>query len=154
MAIETILLAVGPMDAVRATELAETTLELAEPLGATVVIGHAFSAEEYEGFRERLGFDARIEDVDPDEVAAKRPPVGELQSLIEDVGVETEIRGIVDGVDTGVVDLAHEVDADRLILAGQRASPAQRAVLGSVSKEIMLAAPCPVTYFRDLDVME
>lgn len=154
MAIETILLAVGPMDAVRAEELAETTLELAEPLESTVVVGHAFSADEYEEFRERLGFDARVEDVDPDAVAAKRPPVGELQSIIEDAGVDVEIRGILDGVDTGVVDLAHEVDADRLILAGQRGSPAQRAVLSSVSKEIMLAAPCPVTYYRDLDIME
>ena len=154
MAIETILLAVGPMDAVRAEELAETTLELAEPLESTVVVGHAFSAEEYEEFRERLGFEARVEDVDPDAVAAKRPPVGELRSIIEDAGVDVEIRGILDGVDTGVVDLAHEVDADRLILAGQRGSPAQRAVLSSVSKEIMLAAPCPVTYYRDLDIME
>lgn len=154
MAIETILLAVGPMDAVRAEELAETTLELADPLDATVVIGHAFSADSYEDFREHLGFEERLEDIDPDEVAAERPPVPELEELIEDAGVETEIRGIVSDVDTGVVDLAEEVGADRAIIAGQRGSPAQRAVLGSVSKQIMTDAPCPVTYFRDLDIME
>ncbi len=154
MAIETILLAVGPMDTVRADELAETALELAEPLDATVVIGHAFTTEEYEEFRERLGFDERVEDVDPDEVAEKRPPVGELQSTFEDAGVDTEIRGIRSEVDEGVVDLAKDVDADRMIIAGQRGSPAQRAVLSSVSKEIILSAPCSVTYFRDLDVME
>ena len=154
MAIETILLAVGPMDTVRAEELAETTLELAEPLDATVVIGHAFTAEEYEDSRERLGFDERIDDVDPDDVAAKRPPVPELEELIEDAGVDVETRGIISDVDTGVVDLAEAVDADRAIIAGQRGSPAQRAVLGSVSKQIILDAPCPVTYYRDLDVME
>ena len=154
MAIETILLAVGPMDSVRAEELAETTLELAEPLDATVVIGHAFTADAYEDFRDRFGFEERIDDVDPDEVAAKRPPVGELQEIIEDAGVETEIRGIISDVDTGVVDLAEQVGADRAIIAGQRGSPAQRAVLGSVSKQIMADAPCPVTYFRDLDIME
>ncbi|WIV68040.1 universal stress protein [Natrialbaceae archaeon AArc-T1-2] len=154
MAIETILLAVGPMDTARADDLAETALELAEPLDATVVIGHAFTTEEYEDFRENLGFEARAEDVDPDEVAARRPPVGDLQSRLEEAGVDTAIRGKRGDVDEAVVELARDVDADRLILAGQRGSPAQRAVLGSVSKEIILSAPCSVTYFRDLDVME
>ncbi|MFC6716552.1 universal stress protein [Natrialbaceae archaeon GCM10025810] len=154
MTIDTILLAVGPMDTVRADDLAETVLELAEPLEATVVIGHAFTPEEYEEFREQLGFEERVENVDPDEVAAKRPPVGELEEIFAEAGVETEIRGILDDVDSAVVQLADDVDADRLVIAGQRSSPAQRAVLGSVSKEIILNAPCPVTYFRDLDVME
>lgn len=154
MAIETILLAVGPMDTARADDLAETTLELADPLDATVVVGHAFTTEEYEDFRENLGFEARVEDVDPDEVAARRPPVDDLRSTFEEAGVDTDVRGKRGDVDEAVVELAADVDADRLILAGQRGSPAQRAVLGSVSKEIILSAPCSVTYFRDLDVME
>lgn len=154
MAIDTILLAVGPMDTVRAEELAETVLEIADPLDASVVIGHAFTAEEYEEFREDLGFDARVEDVDPDEVARRRPPVADLEEMFSEAGVETEIRGELGEVATKVVDMAIDVDADRMVVGGRRRSPAEKAVLGSVSQEIILQAPCPVTYFRDLDVME
>lgn len=154
MAIETILLAVGPMDTVRADDLADIVLELAEPLDSTVVIGHVFTADEYEEFRDKLGFDERVEDVDPHEVAARRSPVADLQETFEDAGVETEVRGKLDAISDGVVDMAIDVDADRIVVGGRRRSPAEKAVLGSVSQEIILQAPCPVTYFRDLDVME
>ncbi|WP_222917100.1 universal stress protein [Natrinema sp. SYSU A 869] len=154
MAIDTVLLAVGPMDSVRAPELAETALEIAEPLGATVVIGHAFTEEEYEDIYDDLGFDARVDDVDPDEVAAQRAPVPELADRFEEANIEYEIKGALGEVSTKVVDMAIDVDADRMIVGGRRRSPAEKAVLGSVSQEIILQAPCPVTYFRDLDVME
>ncbi|WP_290812620.1 universal stress protein [Halovivax sp.] len=154
MAIETILLAVGPMDTVRADGLAETVSELAVPLDADVVIGHAFTADEYESVRERLGFDERPDAVDPDAVAAHRAPVADLRDRLEDEGVDVTVRGRLGEIGPGVVDLATEVDADRIVVGGRRRSPAEKAVLGSVSQEIILAAPCPVTYYRDLDVME
>lgn len=154
MAIDTVLLAVGPMDTVRAPELAETVLEIADPLDATVVIGHAFTEEEYEDVRADLGFEARAGDVDPDEFAARRPPVPDLADRFEEAGVEYEIKGALGEVSTKVVDMAIDVDADRMVVGGRRRSPAEKAVLGSVSQEIILQAPCPVTYFRDLDVME
>lgn len=154
MAIDTVLLAVGPMDTVRAEELAETVLEIAEPLDASVVIGHAFTEDEYEEFREDLGFEERVENVDPDEVAKRRPPVGDLEEIFAAADVEYEVRGALGDVSSKVVDMAIDVDADRLVLGGRRRSPAEKAVLGSVSQDIILQAPCPVTYFRDLDVME
>lgn len=154
MAIDTVLLAVGPMDTVRAEELAETVLEIAEPLEADVVIGHAFTEDEYEEFREDLGFEERVENVDPTEVAKRRPPVGDLEEIFEAADVDYEVRGELGEVSTKVVDMAIDVDADRMVLGGRRRSPAEKAVLGSVSQEIILQAPCPVTYFRDLDVME
>ncbi|SDQ49466.1 universal stress protein [Natronobacterium texcoconense] len=154
MAIDTILLAVGPMDTVRADGLAETVLEIAEPLDATVVIGHAFTKREYEEFRDELGLEERVENVDPDAVAEKRPPVGDLAEMFEEEGVDHEVRGSLGDVGDEVVDMARDVDADRMVLGGRRRSPAEKAVLGSVSQDIILQAPCPVTYYRDLDVME
>ncbi|MFC6716576.1 universal stress protein [Natrialbaceae archaeon GCM10025810] len=147
MAIETILLAVGPMDAPRANELAETVIEVAAPLEATVVIGHAFTAGEYEDeLREELGFDAPLEEADPDEVAGRRPPAAELRAAFDDAGVAYEVRGVVvDEHSEGIVDLATAVDADRIFVGGRSRSPADTAVLGSTSQEVMLSAPCPVT---------
>ncbi|EMA40017.1 universal stress protein [Halobiforma nitratireducens] len=154
MAIDTVLLAVGPMDTVRAEDLAETVLEIAEPLEATVVIGHAFTETEYEEFREDLGLEARVEDVDPDAVATRRAPVGDLEERLTEAGVDCEIRGAIGDVGDEVVDLARSVDADRIVVGGRRRSPAEKAVLGSVSQDIILQAPCPVTYFRDVNVLD
>jgi len=151
MSIETVLLAVGPMDTVRASELAETVLEIATPLEATVIIGHAFSEAEYESFREELGFDDRLENVDPDAVALRRPPVGDLEQRFTEAGVETDIRGAIGEIGDEIVALATDVDADRIVVGSRQQSPAEKAVLGSISQDIILSAPCPVTYVRETE---
>lgn len=154
MAIETIVLAVGPMDAVRAEELANVVLEVASPLGAAVVVAHAFTPEEYEAVRETLGFDDRLENVDPDEVAARRTPVPDLTERFAAEGVDFEVRGVVGEHGRAVVDLAAAVDADRVVVGGRRRTPAGKAVFGSTSQEIMQSAPCPVTAVRERSVDE
>lgn len=154
MAIRTILLAVGPMDAVRAEELADTVLEVADPLDASVVVAHAFTESEYEEVRDRLGFEEPVSRIDPDEVAKRREPVGELVERFEDAGVETDIRGAVGDHASGVVDLAEEVGADRIVVGGRQRSPADKVVLGSTSQDILLSAPCPTVFVRDRNVME
>lgn len=154
MAIRTILLAIGPMDAVRADDLAETVLEVAEPLGARVVIAHAFTEAEYEEVRDRLGFEEPASRVDPDEVARRREPAGEIATALEEAGVEYEIRGAMGDHASAVVDLAEEVEADRIVVGGRQRSPADKVVLGSTSQDILLSAPCPTVFVRDRSVME
>ena len=154
MAIETILVAVGPMDTVRAEELTEVVLETAKPLEASVVIGHAFTEGEYEDIREDLGFDGRIGDVDPDEVATRRAPVPELVDALENAEVDYEVRGVVGDHGQGVVSLADEVDADRVVVGGRRRTAAGKAVFGSTSQEVMQSVSCPVTYVGDRGVLE
>ena len=154
MAIETIVLAVGPMDAVRAEELADVVLEVAAPLEAAVVVTHAFTAEEYEEIHDDLGFDERFEDVDPDAVAARRAPVPDLVERFGAEGVDLEVRGVVGEHGQAVVDLAESVDADRIVVGGRRRSAAGKAVFGSTSQQIMQSAHCPVTYVHDRSVME
>ncbi|WIV65840.1 universal stress protein [Natrialbaceae archaeon AArc-T1-2] len=154
MAIDTIAVAVGPMDTVRADALAETVLEVAEPLEATVVLAHAFTDDEYEEFREALGFDERVEDVDPDAVAAERAPIPDLVDRLEEADVDYEICGVRGDHGTGVVEVATDVDADRIVVGGRRRTAAGKAVFGSTSQEVMESAPCPVTYARDTDVLE
>ena len=154
MAIETILLAVGPMDAVRGEELADVVLEVATPLEATVVVAHAFTAEEYEQLHDQLGFDERLENVDPDEVAARRAPVPDLVEIFENEGVDFEVHGAVGAHGAAVVDLAAAVGADRIVVGGRRQTAAGKAVFGSTSQQIMQSAHCPVTYVRDRSVME
>lgn len=154
MAIDTIVAAVGPMDTARTDEIVETLREVAGPLEATVVLVHAFTDDEYEEFRETLGFDARVEDVDPDAVAAERAPIPDLVDRLEAAGVDYEVRGARGDHGQSVVDVAVDVDADRVIVGGRRRTAAGKAVFGSTSQEVMESAPCPVTYVRDSTVLE
>lgn len=154
MAIETVVVAVGPMDAVRAAAMADATAEVAAPLGATAVVVHAFTEQEYEGIREELGFEARVEDVDPDAVAGRRTPVPELEERLGAAGVDVEVHGAVGEAGPAVVELATALDADRIVVGGRRRSAAGKAVYGSTSQEVMGSAPCPVTYVRDRELVE
>ena len=154
MAIETILVAVGPMDTVRAEDLSEVVVETAEPLGASVVIGHAFTESEYEDVREDLGFEERIDEVDPDEVAVRRAPIPELLEDLEAAGVDCSVRGVVGDHGEGVVSLADEVEADRVVVGGRRRTAAGKAVFGSTSQEVMQSVSCPVTYVGDRGILE
>ena len=154
MAIETILVAVGPMDTVRAEDLSEVVTETAKPLEASVVIGHAFTESEYEDVREDLGFEERIDEVDPDEVAVRRAPIPELVESLEEAGVDCSVRGVVGDHGQGVVTLADEVDADRVVVGGRRRTAAGKAVFGSTSQEVMQSVSCPVTYVGDRGVLE
>ncbi|MFP9192401.1 universal stress protein [Natronosalvus vescus] len=148
MTLETILLAVGPGDAERTSELAEAVIEVGRPAGSTVVLGHVFTQDEYDDVLERLAFDPDAEAVDPDDVAGRHATIRDLRRLLEDAGVEYVIRGAVGDHGRTIVDLATDVDADRVIVGGRKRSPTGKAVFGSTAQEVLLSAPCPVTFVR------
>ncbi|ELZ94876.1 universal stress protein [Haloferax mucosum ATCC BAA-1512] len=148
MAIETILLAVGANDAKRLDRLAEETIDIAGPTGATVVIGHVFTKAEYNDALDNLDFDITAEEVSGDDVARRHSIVRELVSRFDDAGVSYEIRGPVGDHGEKLVELAGDVDADRLLVGGRKRSPTGKAVFGSLAQEVMLESPCPVTFVR------
>lgn len=154
MTLETILLAVGPRDTVRTDRLGDVVTDVAGPLDVTVVVAHAFTADEYDEMRDELGFETVLENVDPDEVAARRAPIADFVDVFEEAGIDCEVRGVVGSYAAAIVDLATEVEADRIVVGGRRRSPAGKAVFGSTSQEIMHSAPCPVTYVGDRGVFE
>ncbi|WP_255168815.1 universal stress protein [Natrononativus amylolyticus] len=148
MTLDTILLAVGPGDADRTDELAEAVVEVAKPAGSTVVLGHVFTQSEYDEVLERLAFDTELEAADPDEVASRHATIRDLRATLEDDDVDYVIRGAVGDHGPTIVDLAESVDADRVVVGGRRRSPTGKAVFGSTAQEVLLSAPCPVTFVR------
>jgi nucleotide-binding universal stress UspA family protein len=44
--------------------------------------------------------------------------------------------------------MAAGVDADMVFIQERRRSPAGKAVFGSAAQEVLLNAPCPVTFVR------
>jgi nucleotide-binding universal stress UspA family protein len=147
MALNTVLLAVGPNDADRIDQLARTVTDIAGPAGADVVIAHVFTDEEYETVVDRLKFDS-VSEADPDEVADRHTTVRELQKQLKEAGVSTSVRGAVGEHGEEIVDLAKESAADLVVVGGRKRSPTGKAVFGSTAQEVMLSAPCPVTFVR------
>jgi len=150
MAIQTILLAVGKNDADRIDELTQTVTDIAGPTGANVVIAHVFSEEEYENVVDRLDFES-VGEADPDTVADRHSTVRELRSRFDDAAIGYSVRGSVGDHGDKIVSLAQDTNADLVIVGGSKRSPTGKAVFGSVAQEVMLNAPCPVTFVRDND---
>lgn len=149
MGLETVLVAVDARDADRVDRLVEESIDVAGPAGATVVLAHVFSEEEYAENRDRLDFGPDSE-VTPDVVARRHTTLREIAREFEAAGVDYEVVGTID-VDRGkaLVRLATEVGADRVIIGGRKRSPAGKAVFGSTAQEVLLTAPCPVTFVRE-----
>jgi nucleotide-binding universal stress UspA family protein len=146
--LNSVLVALGPEDADRVARLAEEAIDIAGPAEATVVINHVFTSDEFEERVDALSFDREAADVSPDDVAVRYSPVRELAKKLEDAGVDYEIRGAIGHYGEKVVALAEELDTDLVLVGGRKRSPTGKAVFGSVAQEIMLSAPCPVTFVR------
>ena len=148
MAIETILLAVGANDERRIDQLGEAVADVAVPTGARVVVAHVFEDDEFDRTSARLK-DRQDEDpLEPDQVAERHATVRGLVEILQAAGLKPEIRGAVGDRAPTVVGLAEEYDADRVVIGGRERSPAGKAVFGSTAQEILLSAPCPVTFVR------
>ncbi|GAA0449704.1 universal stress protein [Halococcus dombrowskii] len=148
MALETVLLALGPGDAERVDRLAAETIDIAGPSGATVVLGHVFTESEYERAIDRLGFDPTATEVSPQEVAGRHATVRELAERLEAADVAVAVGGAIGEHGESIVGLAEESGADMVIVGGRQRSPAGKAVFGSTAQTVMLSAPCPVTFVR------
>jgi nucleotide-binding universal stress UspA family protein len=148
MALETLVVAVGPNDEDRTDELTTAILDIAEPTDAGVVLLHAFSESAYEKGIDEAGFDP---DSPPsaDELAARLEGVDELAGALEAADIEHEIRGVIGPEGDSILEETEAIDGDLLYLSGRRRSPTGKAVFGSTSHRIMMNASCPVLFVRE-----
>lgn len=147
MALETVLLAVGGASDDRYGRLAAITEDIVEGSDATVVLGHVFTEDDYAETVDRLEFDDDTE-VSPDTVAGRNVPIRTLRERFQTSGIDVRHRGAVGNRAAQVVSLAEEEEADLVVVGGRRRSPTGKAVFGSTAQEILLDAPCPVTYVK------
>ncbi|WP_459194046.1 universal stress protein [Halosimplex sp. J119] len=145
MALETVLLAVGPEADDRIEALADAVRDVAGPAGATVVLGHVFTREEFDNYTDRMDFD---DAGDPDSIARRHRTVKELRDLLDGSGIDLQVRGAVGSHGETIVDLAEEVGADMVFVGGRKRRPTGKAVFGSTAQTVLLEAPCPVTFVR------
>lgn len=63
---------------------------------------------------------------------------------LENGGYEVEIRGTGGDPSAEILDIAEEIDADLISVAGRKRSPSGKAIFGSVSQSILLQTDRPV----------
>jgi nucleotide-binding universal stress UspA family protein len=148
MAIETILLAVGPGDADRTGRLADAVIDVAGPTGATVVLAHVFTDEEFDDVVDQLDYDP-VGKPNSDEVATRHATIRSLSDALDAEGIGYSVRGAIGHHGETIVELAEDVNADSVFVGGRKRSPTGKAVFGSTAQEVMLSAPCPVTFVRE-----
>lgn len=147
MTLENVLVAVGEDDAGRTDAIEQITTDIAGPAESEVHLAHVFSGEEYDRFRDQLDF-GKDSEVTPTVVAERQVNVRGMTDAFTEAGVETSIYGAVGDRSEQIVSLAEEIDADLVVVGGRSRSPAGKAVFGSTAQQIMLEAPCPVTFVR------
>ncbi len=150
MGLETVVVAVGSSDENRLVEIIDTATDLAGPAGAAVKLIHVFEREEYDRIRGQLDIDDDDE-VSPDEIAKRHVTIRKLGEAMDDAGLSYSWHGrITDANEQGdeVVAAATDLGADLLVVGGRRRSPTGKAVFGSTAQDVMLNAPCPVTFVR------
>jgi nucleotide-binding universal stress UspA family protein len=64
--------------------------------------------------------------------------------ILEEAGVEHETRELSSPPAEGILDLAAEEDFDQIVMGGRKRSPAEKAILGSVTQKVILNADMPV----------
>lgn len=150
MAIETILVAVGPGEPERTETLERTVEDIAGATGATVILAHVLDDEEYRRAVQGLEYEPD-ENPDPDEVVRRYERHRDFAARLDHAAIEYIHRGLRHDRDergAAIVGLAEDVDADMVFVGGRKRSPAGKAVFGSTAQDVMLNAPCPVTFVR------
>ncbi|MFD1570753.1 universal stress protein [Halorubrum laminariae] len=148
MSIETVVLAVGTEDEERTERLAREAVSVAEPADAEVVLTHVFDDAEFKRVRAKLGVNEDSEGSTPDAVAERHTTTRALAKALSEAGVRYSVRGAVGDLAAEVTETAGRVGADRVVVGGRQRSPTGKAVFGSVAQDILLSAPCPVTFVR------
>lgn len=144
---DTVVLAIGPRDDDRLETLARTVIQVAEPTGATVILSHVFTRDQFEEFAEQLEYPSANEE-DIDSFVDRHKSVRYMENQFDEYDVDYEVKGFVGNAAEKIVTLAGDRDADRLVVSGHKRTRVGKAVFGSTAQNILLEAPCPVTYVK------
>lgn len=146
--VDSVLLAFGPKDREHVQRLLDVALQLAEPTGATLYIQHVFPQEEYDDLIDQLDVSPDAESFGPSQLAARHEAIRTPAEQLDEREIDYEIRGAVGAPDTKVVRTARNLEVDRVFIGGRGRSPTGKAMFGDYAQQVLLNAPCPVTYVR------
>ena len=85
-------------------------------------------------------------DFDADEAGKFESELSRVQSMLEEQGLQHEVRQLVRGNDPAedLIMVAEEEHAEFIVIGLRRRSPVGKLILGSNAQRILLDASCPV----------
>ena len=83
-----------------------------------------------------------------DVVARRYDTIRQIANELEDADVSYEVHGAVGDPAEGILEMITDTDADFVVVGGRQRSKATETLFGSVSREIIRLAPCPVISVR------
>lgn len=75
--------------------------------------------------------------------------VDEASAVLESEGIAVEARREHANPSEAIVNVAAELDADRIVMSGRKRSPAGKVLFGSVTQSVLLHTDVPVTVVLD-----
>jgi len=147
MALDTLLVTLGPSDVDRTDELVDAVTTVVGDRGTDVVLLHVFDRESYEAIQEELNIDPDSE-MTPDDVAERKDLVEAMGAALDEHGIASSVRGALGEADESIIRVSEEVGADHIVVGGGERSPAGKAVFGSTAQYVLLNADVPVTFVR------
>lgn len=92
-------------------------------------------------------------DFDAEEVARFEAELERVRALLDEQGLEHEVRQLVRGHDPSedLIAVAEESEADFIVIGLRRRSPVGKLILGSNAQRILLDASCPVLAVKAAD---
>lgn len=133
---------------------------------ATIVVGYVSKPEGAAALRRALE-EARLRDArlvvvnshrggreyDRKDAARDEDELDKVRSQLTGAGVEHEVRQLVRGMDPAddLIQVAHDVSADFIVIGLRRRTPVGKLILGSNAQRILLDAPCPVLAVKSAD---
>ena len=91
-------------------------------------------------------------DFDVDEAGKFESELSRVQSMLEEQGLQHEVRQLVRGNDPAedLISVAEEEHAEFIVIGLRRRSPVGKLILGSNAQRILLDASCPVLAVKAL----
>lgn len=131
-----------------ARDVAAAAAETEAGTETEAVVMHLFEDGEIETTRSNLGYPAD-EPLTLDELAARKRGVSVTADILEDAGIDVQIRGhdVGDKPANKIISAAERENADRIYLYSRKRSPAGKAVFGSTIQQVLLNASCPVVVY-------
>ena len=147
MNVKKLLFPVDSADEDRTDALVEAASSVAEPGRTVIGLLHVYDRENYAELRRQMNM-APTSEVTPAAVVRRRTDVREVRAALEERGFDVVILGALGDRAEGIVREAADWNADLVVVGGRKRSPTGKAVFGSVAHEVMMNAPCPVTFAR------
>lgn len=147
MAIDCLLVAMGPDDSDHVDDLVRVTTDIATPSTTTVLLSYVFPQDDYDDLVDEMNVDQTQGDVKAEELAGRLASVKTAMEQLDEASIAYEVRGAIG--DKQVDEILHITatdNADHVVVGGSPRSPTGKAVFGDRAQQVLLNAPCPVTY--------